>query len=313
MNYKRLEIYVWWTCNQKCTYCIEYDNMQKAWTKKVSKLDILKKLLKYKLEWYNHVTYLWGEPFIQWVFGDALKLAKKLWYTTLVTTNATTLHIDSQAQKFLPYIDELFLSVEALKIEDQQKISRTKNYVHWEWVFENIKKYWNWKMLKANIVITKDNLNYIKDIVFYLNEKQVKNISITYPDIALWFYTKNHVLNYIAPKYNECFLKIEKTILFCKENNINLKIVDFPFCIFPIEKKEHYIKLTDDFDYQTRIKISHEEEVVDRWNLSKMIQMPRKRFKIKKCISCFYNKICWWPSIYYENLYWLDEINPITK
>jgi hypothetical protein len=76
----------------------------------------------------------------------------------LVTTNATTLHIETQAQKFLPYIDELFLSVEALKVEDQQKISRTKNFVHWEEVFENIKKYWSGKMLKANIVVTQDNL-----------------------------------------------------------------------------------------------------------------------------------------------------------
>jgi len=65
-----------------------------------------------------------------------------LGYTILVTTNATTLHIDSQASKFLPYIDELFLSVEAISIEDQQLISRTKNYVHWDNVFENIKKYW---------------------------------------------------------------------------------------------------------------------------------------------------------------------------
>lgn len=34
MEYKRLEIYVWWTCNQKCTYCMEFPNMEKAWTKK---------------------------------------------------------------------------------------------------------------------------------------------------------------------------------------------------------------------------------------------------------------------------------------
>jgi wyosine [tRNA(Phe)-imidazoG37] synthetase (radical SAM superfamily) len=43
----------------------------------------------------------------------------------------------------LPYIDELILSVEAIDKELQQEISRTKVYVKWDKVFENIKKYWN--------------------------------------------------------------------------------------------------------------------------------------------------------------------------
>ncbi len=48
MIYKRLELYVGWTCNQKCTYCMEFPNMEKRWTKKVTKFDILKRLIKYK-------------------------------------------------------------------------------------------------------------------------------------------------------------------------------------------------------------------------------------------------------------------------
>lgn len=313
MEYKRLEIYVWWTCNQKCTYCMEFPNMEKAWNKKVSKLDILKKLLKYKLEWYNHVTYLWGEPFIQWVFLDALKLAKKLWYTVLVTTNATTLHIDNQAQKFLPYIDELFLSVEALTIEDQQKISRTKNYVHWEWVFENINKYWNWKMLKANIVITKDNLNILFEIVEYLNKKWVKNIAITYPDIYWKYYTKDHIIDKIAPKYNECTDEILKIIDFCEKNNIFLKLPDFPFCIFPQKNLEKYIKLTDDYDYANRVKITYDEKELKRETKAIKQDLPRARKHVKVCKNCSYIDKCWWPSSHYEAIYWLQEIIPITK
>lgn len=311
MEYKRLEIYVWWTCNQKCTYCMEFPNMEKAWTKKVSKLDILKKLLKYKLDWYNHVTYLWGEPFIQWVFLDSLILAKKFDYTVLVTTNATTLHIEKQAQKFLPYIDELFLSVEALTIEDQQKISRTKNYVHWEKVFENINKYWNWKMLKANIVITQDNLNILFEIVKYLNEKWVKNIAITYPDLDTEYYTIKHILEKVAPKYLQCVPILLKIIDFCDKNKIFLKLPDFPFCVFPKENLIKFIKLTDDFDYQTRLKIKYNEEEIDRGNLELPDQIPRERNKVSKCTWCKYYNICWWPSNKYESLYGLDEINPI--
>jgi hypothetical protein len=44
---------------------------------------------------------------------------------------------------------------------------------------------------------------------------------------------------------------------FSEENKINLKLPDFPFCFFPIENIEKFIKLTDDYDYETRLKITH--------------------------------------------------------
>ncbi len=311
MSFKRLEIYVWWTCNQKCTYCIEFPNMEKAWFKKVTKYEILKKLLKYKKLWYNHVTYLWGEPFIQWVFLDALILWKKLWYTILVTTNATTLHLDSQASKFLPYIDELFLSVEAIWIEEQQKISRTKNYVHWDLVFENIKKYWNWKLLKANIVITQDNKNDLFNLVIFLKEKWVKDIAITYPDIMNDYYSREHVLEKIAPRYPEVMINILPIIDFCSENGINLKVVDIPYCIFPNDDLDKYIKLTDDYDYWDRVKITHDNNILNRWKFEKKEDIPRERFWSKKCNWCKYRWKCWGPSINYNWLYWLEDINPI--
>lgn len=312
MNYKRLETYVGWTCNQKCTYCMEYPNMEQAWNKKITKYDILKKLIKYKKLWYNHVTYLWWEPFIQWVFLDALKIWKKLWYKILVTTNCTTLHIDNQASKYLPYIDELILSVEAIDKDRQQVISRTKTYVKWEEVFINIKKYWAWNYLKANIVITKDNLDILFDLVKYVFEKWVNNIAITYPDIALWYYWKQHILEKVAPSYTDCANVLNEIIKFCEDKNINLKLPDFPFCIFPNNDIERYIKLTDDFDYQTRVKVDHKDEEEDRKNLIEKKEIPRERYWLEKCDTCKYKWKCWGPSLYYKELFWLDEINPIN-
>lgn len=308
MDYKRLELYVWWTCNQKCTYCIETSPMEDNWNRKISKYDILKFLLKYKLLWYNHVTYLWWEPFIQPVFLDALKLWKKLGYTILVTTNATTLHIDSQAKKFLSFIDELFLSVEAIEINNQQKISRTKNYVHWEKVFENIDKYWKWTYLKANIVITQDNKKELFNLVVYLHKKWIKNIALTYPDIDYKFFWKKYIKKYVAPSYKELMDELILIVKFCNTNNINIKIVDFPFCVFPIKYMEDFIKITDDFDYETRIKINVYWEELDR----KFI-LPRNRVHLKKCEKCKYIKKCWGASKFYKYLYTEKEINPIEK
>ena len=313
MEYKRLEIYVWWTCNQKCTYCMEFSTMEESWSVKVSKYEILKKLIKFKKQWYNHVTYLWWEPFIQPVFYDALKLWKKLWYTILVTTNCTTLHLDNQASKYLPYIDELILSLEWITKEQQQKISRTKNYVYWDEVFRNIKKYWSWKMLKTNIVITKDNLDYLFDLVKFSYDNNVKNIAVTYPDIDLNYYWKKHILKYVMPSYTECIDVIMSIIDYSNEKWINLKLPDFPFCIFPRDRIEEYIKLTDDYDFQTRIKVTSKNDIIDRWSLFSPKITPRERQHIGECKKCVYKNNCWWPSKYYKKFYWSSIIKAIKK
>lgn len=313
MRYKRLEIYVWWTCNQRCTYCMEYSNMEEAWNKKVTKYDILRKLLKYKRLGYNHVTFLWGEPFIQKVFIYALKIAKKLWYTILVTTNCSTLHIPSQAQKFLPFIDELILSIQAIDPLLQKRISQTNVSVKWEEVFNNIKRYWRWSMIKGNIVITQDNLEELYNIVKFIICKWIKNIAITYPDIDISYYGREHIKKRVAPKYSKCIDKIQPIVNFCKENNIIIKLADFPYCLFPQEEKELYIPLTDDYDYETRVKIKHTEEEVNRWKLDNNDTIPRNRFWSWECEKCIYKWKCWGPSIPYKEIYWYKEIIAIKK
>lgn len=286
-------------------------NMLVAWNQKVTKLEILKKLLKFKKTGHNHVTYLWWEPFIQPVFFDALKLGKTLGYTILVTTNCTTLHIDKQAKKYLPFIDQLIISIEAIDKDLQQMISQSKTYVKWEKVFENIGKYWTWNMLKANIVITNDNIQILFDIVKYLNSKNVKEVALTYPDLVIDFWYDR--MKKIAPSYQNAFKHIPDIYIYCKKNNIRLKIPDFPFCVLPKEKLEEYIKLTDDYDYQARIKVLYNEEVNDRSNITEIDELPRERYYIDKCKDCKYKWVCWWPSIHYKKLYWLDEINCINK
>lgn len=308
---KRLEIYLWWTCNQKCVYCSEYSTMEFLWNKKVSKYDILKILIKYKKLGYNHVTYLWWEPFIQEVFYDALLLWKKLWFTILVTTNCTTLHIESQAKKFLPLIDELIISVEWIDKELQQEISQVKNLVHWDKVFSNIDKFSEKGLFKANIIVTQFNKNRLLSIATFLYNKWVNNISIWYPEILLKYYWKDTVLNSIAPSYTETINYLIPVITFLKNKNIFFRIVDIPFCIFPNEfTNEFFKKHTDDFDYWDRLKLKYNDKENIRWKNKKT--KPRDRIYINTCKKCKYYWTCLWIWDSYEELYWISEINYIN-
>ena len=184
--------------------------------------------------------------------------------------------------------------------------------VDWEKVFDNIKKYWKWKYFKANIVITKDNLKGLFKIVKYIGEKGMKNIAITYPDIDELYYWEKHIKEFVMPTYKDSIKEIILIEKFCY-NNINLKIVDFPFCVFPKENLDEFILKTDDFDYWTRLKISNTWEQLDRKELNLNNEIPREREHCEKCNDCKYYKICWWISRYYKKYFWLKEINPIKN
>lgn len=303
MDYKRLEIYTWFTCNHKCIFCIEYANMKREWNNKVSKEEIMKKLLKYRKQWYNHVTFLWWEPFIHKIFNFALLFAKKLWYVVMVTTNASTLQFEGQSEKYLPKIDELIISIPIINEKKQLEINRTKWKIDFDKVFQNIETYWTWKFLKINTVINKLNLKEISNVIRYIWLKWVKELSITYPDINMKDYSKEFILKMISPSYKEVSQYIEEWFNVAKEYDINLILTDLPFCSLPDLK---YHKKTDDFIYQTRTKISVEGEELDREEV-----WPRRRKIVYKCSKCLHKKTCWGPSFHYEELFWLDEIKPI--
>lgn len=303
---KRVEIYLWWTCTNKCIFCVEDSNIKKFWTKKISKNEVLKNLIIYKKKWYEHITFLWWEPTIQENFLFALKVAKELWFRVLVTTNAHTLQFDHFAIKCLPLIDDLILSIHVINKNLQIKTTRTNNPINYKNVFDNIKKFWNWKLLKINVVINKINYNILNKIPIYLNEINIpKNTEIvyTYPDISR-FEKPDRTKEYIPPVwYLELYKHIKPAIEECIKNNYKYKIADIPFCC--IEEKD--IKFTEDNNYSNRIKLSAED-----WELDRNIDIPRERRQIKKCIDCIQNKKCWWPWVVYIEFFWDSDINPIV-
>lgn len=307
MNYKRLEIYLWWKCNYKCIFCIERRFIDQFYNEKIEEYEILKKLIKYKKLWYNHVTFLGWEPFIQENFLFSLKTAKKLWYKVLVTTNWILLPFEDKAKLYLPFIDELIISIPIIDKNLQPIINWVKNIIDFEKVFLNIEKYWSWNLLKINTVLNK--YNYKSEILFWILDflEKYKNIvseiSFTYPDIDYWYYDEKYCIENLAINYNlikEEFIKLEKLYKW----KLLYKIIDIPFCFLESEK---YIKLSDDYNYQERLKIKQDWSSYKNWEL----EIPRRRAHIIKCKWCKYNKICWWPSNDYIKLYSDSEINPI--
>lgn len=275
------------------------------WDRDVSERDMMKKLIKYRKLGYNHVTFLWWEPFIHDVLHFATKFAQRLWYVTLVTTNASTLQFDIQAKKHLPSIDQIILSIPIIDKKVQPIINDTKGIIDFDNVFKNISQYWDWDFIKVNTVINLLNMDHILGIIDFIWKRGVKEMSITYPDINIPYYTKQHIMEKVAPKYWEVKQYIEKWILQAEVYGINLKIVDMPLCCLP---SKEYIKYTDDYCYQTRTKVNGREEEVSRDEY-----LPRRRWHVYNCKSCEVKDVCWWVSQSYDDMYGLMEIAPLSN
>lgn len=326
-DYKRLEIYLWWTCNNRCLFCIEMVHMDRLWNTKVSEAEVLKSLVKYKKQWYNHVTYLWWEPFIQQNFWFALKVGKKLGYTILVTTNASMIQFNHIAEKFLPYIDELIISIPVIDKKLQPIINNTKSIIDFDRVFQNIKKYWKGSFLKVNVVLNPLNIDFIYNIVEYIRHQDVQEISLTYPDIDTYKYDEAHIKKYMILPYEQVIKKITPAVKFAISSWMRIKITDIPFCFFPDESRIPY---TDDYDYAERTKfISANQEVHKRqsadyrkYNPHDIIQKyeddkiktknsPRMRKYVSACGDCNYKWYCWGIAECYDDIYKDIIVNPI--
>lgn len=304
MKYKRLEIYLGWKCNHKCIFCIEMEKITKYFTYEISESEVLGILIKMRKKWYNHVTFLWWEPTIQKNFLFSLRIAKKLWYTILVTTNGSIIAVESKAKEFLPYINQLIISIPAIEDSLQLEINGTKSIIDFSRVFRNIEQYWQWDFLKINVVFNKYNhLRYQEIIDFSVTYKNlVTEISFTYPELNADFYWEDYLKNNLLVAYKE--IPYQEIINYAAQKNIKIRIVDVPFCLLG-EKNRIY---SDDIDYDPRKKINNEGIEKQWWELE---FRPRERYHIIKCRWCKYINQCWGPGKVYVQLFWDDEIQPI--
>lgn len=325
-DYKRFEMYLGWTCNHKCIFCVEFPTMDKMWNRVISNGEVLKKLITYKKRGYNHVTYLWWEPFIQKNFEFALKAGKKLWFHILVTTNGSMMQFEKLAEKFLPYIDELIISIPAIDKELQPIINDTKGIIDFDKVFENIRKYWRGNLLKTNTVLNPLNLEKIDGIVKFLVANKVHEFSFTYPDIQFEYYGKDHVRDKIALKYSDVIEAIKEPFSYALDHGIAPKIVDVPLCMFPDSSWDKY---SDDAGYQARTKLMANETEHNRLSTGvgkseKPVEIhqdqdqreqecPRMRRYEPICKGCTKMWVCWGISDHYSELFGLDEIKPFLK
>jgi MoaA/NifB/PqqE/SkfB family radical SAM enzyme len=271
---KRFEIYIGFKCNNDCVFCIEKKNREKFKQKKVLQTEkaIRELFNKYKSANYNHVNLLGGEPFLEDNFLKILKIAKEYGFLAAVTTNGSVLANEKIAQTHLSLIDDLIISIHG---HNQSLVNKQCNnkflFSQQARAFKNVKKNFKGRILKANIVINNINYQYLTNIVQYIIENGIKEISLT--SMSIEDYNKDY-----AVKFTQLKPYLNKISEIGVVDDIKLRFSDIPLCVLG---NNYFLANNLYFDQRDKFDINGQAVVFDR-----------EKYKNNKCQKCLYNDLC---------------------
>lgn len=108
---RRLEVHLSYACRQACLFCSEAARMERWRDSPVTPRELAEVLVGKRRAGFDHVTFTGGEPTLHPAFLGALKAARRLGFRVYVTSNGGSLAQPAFAERALPLIDELCLSV----------------------------------------------------------------------------------------------------------------------------------------------------------------------------------------------------------
>jgi len=292
---KRIDLKIWFACNNKCLFCVQWDKRLKYWPKK---LDVIyQDLDKWKKDWASWVVFTWWEPTIHQTLIEAIKYAKKIWYKDIqIQTNWRTFEdIDYCKELISVWVTQFSPSLHGFKPETHDFLVQAegawKQTVQW---LMNLKQLWGYVL--TNTVITKQNYKELPKLALLLIGLWVKQYQFAFIHI-----TGSAEVNKkeIVPSKTEIMDYVKKWLDIWKKYWVGCMTEAIPFCIM-----QWYEWAIAEYNYMPETQIFDAEWVIDsysdyRWNEWKI--------KFPKCEGCKYYEICEWPWKEYPEIYWEDE------
>jgi MoaA/NifB/PqqE/SkfB family radical SAM enzyme len=279
MKPSRLEIVLTYSCSNSCSFCLEADNrkMEDYHLTPFSPIEIFK-ILKYKKSICDFVNFTGGEPTLYPNFSDVVKKARRLGYRVVINTNGLKFSQKKFAQETLPSIDEIVLSLHGHTAKIHEKHTRKGNsFENALLAINNIEKL-KPNCLLVNVVVTKANFVYLKNILNFLNKLGVNNV----------------LLSNVAPSggakagYAEQTISIEKwrkeipkLVSIVQKKNMRMKIFGLPACAMP--KQLCYL---DEGSEDARQPLERIEKKNNKIGSELVYRFGPERKKVSKCKRC---------------------------
>lgn len=306
---KKTVIFAGYTCNNRCSFCINFDKRQ-IQSPSYSKLK--EEILSAKNRGSTYLEIIGGEPTIRPDFINLIKLAKKLKFkTTMIATNGRMLSYRNFAEIIVKAgINSVVFSIHGhtAKLHDsltqvpgsfEQLKKGVKN------VQEIVKELDINVHFGSNTTIVKQNYKYLPQIGEFIRSLNLHNAEFIFVDPTHGgayrdFKKLVPKISVIAPYVHKC-LEIGKKY---KIPHWHIRYV--PLCYF-----QNYLDQISELD---EVKtFSNVEHIAPEFYNPNSIQGRQTvgRFKPKKCISCKLFNLCEGIWKEYITHYGISELHPV--
>ena len=296
--YKRVDVKVWFACNNHCTFCVQWDKRERFQPRK---LEEIKKILQDEYnEGCKYVVFTGGEPTVHPWLVKAVAYATKIWYKQIqIQSNGTNFHNEEYTKSLIEaWVTEFSPSIHGFNAETHDKQVQTpwawEKVVKWLIVLKKLNQ-----IVIINSVITQDNYKEIPELAALLLKLKVNQFQFAFVHI-LWSAAKNK--DTVVPKKSEVIPYIHKALELAKSHNIPAYTEAIPYCLMQWYEwaiAENIMPETSVIDAEYKI-----DSYADyRWAEGKS--------KREECKQCSKNKVCEWPWKEYPEIYGWDEFIPI--
>lgn len=166
-------------CNGKCIFCgnIQRKNRVRGpdWT------------LQEFRQAYDHIKAVAevcfssaaGEPLFNRNIAEMLEICKKAGKKTSFYTNGSPLTASDNLEKILSFTDKIYISFVSPHEDIHKKYMRQINPTRVDKNISELISYKNRPLLFMNVLVMRDNINHLKDILIYADNRSIDNITFT--------------------------------------------------------------------------------------------------------------------------------------
>ncbi len=310
IGFRRLEFHLTYTCPQACVFCSEEDRMAAFKDHPVSLREAADALALKRKEGFDHVTFTGGEPTIYPRFDQLLRFAKRIGYTTYVTTNGNTLAFEKFARKTLPYLDEICLSVHGHDAKTHDGATGDAgSFALLERALAVIDRQPFEPYVLINFVVTPVNVAALPATLRFVTRfKKVKHFLVS--NLASEGGGKHHYRELAVPlaRLGE---EVPELVRLAKKTGTVLRFFGVPTCILGVGNEAY----ANDFQWSPRATIERKRDAAGRVGLVEIRGWTptRGRVQTRKCAPCLYNKLC--PGVFerYNEEFGDAELAPISE
>lgn len=295
---KRLDLKIWFACNNHCTFCVQWDKRTKFPPRGIEEIKEI--LRKERQLWVSFVVFTWGEPTVHPDLVEAVKYAHRIGYRWIqIQSNGTRFaEMDYVRELVLAGANQFAPSIHGFKRE-------THDALVWNpWAWEKVVKGLVYlrkmnQIITMNSVITQSNYKEIPELTAFLIKIWVINFQFAFVHI-LWSAAENK--ENVVPKKSDIMPYIHKALDIAQKHRAFVRTEAIPYCLM----QGYEWAIAESLGIETAIVDagSRVDSYLDyRWNEWKA--------KWPQCTDCSKNNVCEWPWKEYPEMYGWEEFKAV--